>query len=193
MMRKGGQHFMNSALRLRLCYFLPAFYLVTACTGNEQQQKVASDRTAAPPVDGRLFTLLPSSYTGVRFENRLTETNDLNVFTYRNFYNGGGVAIGDLNGDGLPEIVLTSNQGGTRLYLNEGKFRFRDVTDEAGLRNKDGSWTTGVTLADVNGDGRLDIYICKAGKVRGALRANELWITQGLNAHGVPTFVEAAA
>src|SRR6266705_3508812 len=131
-----------------------------------------------PAAGGTLFTLLPSSYTGVTFANRLTETRDFNVFTYRNFYNGGGVALGDLTGDGLPEIVLTSNEGGPRLYLNEGKFRFRDVTDESDLRNKDGSWTTGVTLADVNGDGRLDIYICKAGTVQGALRANELWINQ---------------
>jgi len=165
---------------------MSAACLVAACSG-------AAGSAAAPAADGRLFTLLPSSYTGVRFENRLTETNDLNVFTYRNYYNGGGVGIGDLTGDGLPEIVLTSNQGGPRLYLNEGKFHFRDVTDEAGLVNKDGSWTTGVTLADVNGDGRLDIYVCKAGKVQGALRANELWINQGLNAHGVPTFVEVAA
>src|ERR1051326_970058 len=87
---------------------------------------------AAPP----RAPLLPSSYTGVRFENRLTDTHDLNVFTYRNYYNGGGVALGDLTGDGLPEIVLTSNQGGTRLYLNEGKFRFRDVTAEAGLHSR---------------------------------------------------------
>src|SRR5216117_136625 len=165
---------------------MPAVCLVAACTG-------AAGSAAAPAADGHLFTLLPSSYTGVRFENRLTETRDLNVFTYRNFYNGGGVAIGDLNGDGLPEIVLTSNQGGPRLYLNEGKFHFRDVTDEARLRNKEGSWTTGVTLADVNGDGRLDIYVCHAGNVPGKLRANELYINQGLNADGVPTFVEQAA
>src|SRR5439155_930255 len=116
---------------------------------------------ALPPPNGRLFTLLPSSYTGVRFENHLTDTRDLNVFTYRNYYNGGGTAIGDLTGDGLPEIVLTSNLGGTRLYLNEGKFRFRDVTRQAGLHSR--AWTTGVTLADVNGDGRLDIYVCHAG------------------------------
>ena len=114
----------------------------------------ASDPTA-PSSGSRLFTLLPSSYTGVRFENRLTDTRELNVFTYRNYYNGGGTAIGDLTGDGLPEIVLTSNLGGTRLYLNEGKFRFRDVTEQAGLHSK--GWTTGVTLADVNGDGRLDV------------------------------------
>ena len=79
---------------------MPAVCLVAACSG-------AAGSAAAPAADGRLFTLLPSSYTGVRFENRLTETNDLNVFTYRNFYNGGGDAIGDLTGDGLPEIVLT--------------------------------------------------------------------------------------
>src|SRR2546428_2577853 len=144
-----------------------------------------------PPVGGRLFTLLPSSYTGVRFENRLTDTRELNVFTYRNYYNGGGVALGDLTGDGLPEIVLTSNLGGTRLYLNEGKFRFRDVTEQAGLKSK--GWTTGVALADVNGDGRLDICICHAGLGDSGLRANELYINQGLNANGVPTFVEQAA
>src|SRR2546430_1281526 len=145
----------------------------------------------APLADGRLFSLLPSSYTGVRFETRLTDTRELNVFTYRNYYNGSGTAIGDLTGDGLPEIVLTSTLGGSRLYLNEGKFRFRDVTQEAGLHSK--GWATGVTLADVNGDGLLDIYVCHAGNLDGKLRANELYINQGLNAHGVPTFVERAA
>src|SRR6266699_2228549 len=158
-------------------------WLLTGCSA-------AGDR-ASPPVGGHLFTRLPSTYTGVRFENRLTDTRDLNVFTYRNYYNGGGVALGDLTGDGLPEIVLTSNQGGTRLYLNEGKFRFRDVTEAAGLKSK--GWTTGVTLADVNGDGRLDIYVCHAGNGDARSRANELYINQGLNANGVPTFVEQAA
>ena len=144
-----------------------------------------------PAADGRLFTLLPSGYTGVRFENRLTDTREVNVFTYRNYYNGGGTAIGDLTGDGLPEIVLTSNLGGIRLYLNEGKFRFRDVTQHADLHSR--GWTTGVTLADVNGDGRLDMYVCHAGLGDGRLRANELYINQGLNADGIPTFVEQAA
>src|SRR3989441_6987212 len=157
--------------------------LLTGCSA-------AGDR-ASPPVDGHLFPRLPSTYTGVPFENRLTDTRDLNVFTYRNYYNGGGVALGALTGDGLPEIVLTSNQGGTRLYLNEGKFRFRDVTEAAGLKSK--GWTTGVTLADVNGDGRLDIYVCHAGNGDARSRANELYINQGLNANGVPTFVEQAA
>ena len=138
-----------------------------------------------------LFTLLPSSYTGVRFENHLTDTRDLNVFTYRNYYNGGGVAIGDLSGDGLPEIVLTSNEGGPKLYLNLGHFRFREVTKEAGLAEA-GRWTTGVTLADVNGDGKLDIYVCHAGLKPGALRANTLYINQGMT-DGIPRFREMAA
>src|SRR5205823_3788786 len=174
--RVGAQH----AAPLHL--FGAALCLLAGCS--------AASTPAPPAADGHLFTLLPSSYSGVRFENRLTDTHDLNVFTYRNYYNGGGVALGDLTGDGLPEIVLTSNQGGTRLYLNEGKFRFRDVTAEAGLHSR--GWTTGVTLADVNGDGLLDIYVCHAG-LDPKLRTNELYINQGLDAHGVPTFVEQAA
>ncbi|MEX2157639.1 MAG: VCBS repeat-containing protein [Gemmatimonadales bacterium] len=153
---------------------------------------VACSGAGSAPSGPTLFTRLPSSQTGVRFENRLTESRERNVFTYRNFYNGGGVALGDLSGDGLPELVLTANQGGPRLYLNGGGFRFRDVTAEAGITGKR-AWTTGVTLADVNGDGRLDIYICHAGKTDGKDRANELYINQGLNANGVPTFVERAA
>jgi hypothetical protein len=89
----------NAALRLRLRYLLPALYLA-ACTGNEQKQETSRGRTAAPPVDSHLFSLLPSSYTGIQFENRLKEI-DLNVFTYRNHYNGGGVNKGDLTGDGM--------------------------------------------------------------------------------------------
>ena len=139
-----------------------------------------------------LFTRLPSSQTGVRFENRLTDSRELNVFTYRNYYNGGGVALGDLTSDGLPEVVLTANVAGPRLYLNGGGFRFRDVTADAGITGRR-PWATGVTFADVNGDGRLDIYICHAGKAEGALRANELYVNQGLNANGVPTFTEMAA
>jgi hypothetical protein len=138
-----------------------------------------------------LFTLLPSSYTGVTFANRLRETRDFNVFTYRNFYNGGGVAIGDLAGDTLPELVLTSNQDGPKLYLNLGRFRFRDITNEAGIAET-GRWTTGVTLADVDGDGKLDIYVCHAGPKPGALRANTLYVNQGMT-DGIPRFKEMAA
>src|SRR6266446_2068408 len=159
---------------------------MAACSNTPREQ------AAAPPArNGQLFTLLPSSYTGVTFANRLTETRDFNVFTYRNFYNGGGVAIGDLTGDGLPEIVLTSNQDGPKLYLNLGNFRFRDITKEAGVAES-GRWTTGVTLTDVNGDGKLDIYVCHAGPKPGALRANTLYINQGMK-DGIPRFQEMAA
>ncbi|HJP86111.1 MAG TPA: VCBS repeat-containing protein, partial [Gemmatimonadaceae bacterium] len=169
-----------------------ALCALTACRGAEKNQETTTTRDAkAPGVDGHLFTLMPSSYTGVRFTNRLEDSPDFNVFTYRNFYNGGGVAIGDLNGDGLPEVMLTSNQHGGHLYLNKGDFRFDEITSEAGVAGKQ-SWVTGVTFADVNGDGRLDIYVCYAGPTAGAARANELYINQGNDKNGVPTFKEMA-
>ena len=165
---------------------------ISACSTKARSTDTAL--VAAPGVNGsQLFSLLPSNATGIRFENRLVETNDQNVFTYRNFYNGGGVAIGDLNGDGLPEVVLTSNQGGPKLFVNRGAFRFRDATAEAGFdAGKDG-WSTGVSLADVNGDGRLDVYVCRAGLLPPEQRRNQLWMNMGANADGVPTFKDMAS
>src|SRR5215208_1236281 len=180
---------MKRALRLRLGCLLCAVGVV-GCSGSRESASETST-SEAPPVDSHLFTMMPSSYTGVRFVNRIEDTPELNVFTYRNFYNGGGVAVGDLNGDGLPELILTSNLKGSRLYLNKGHFQFRDITDAAGVRGK-GYWTTGVSVADVNGDGKLDIYVCHAGNVPGKRRANELYINQGLNKDGIPTFKDLA-
>ena len=173
----------RAAPLLRL--LIPATGLLAACSG-----------AGGTPPGGPLFTRLSSSETGVVFENRLPDTRDLNVFTYRNFYNGGGAGVGDLTGDGLPEIVLTSNLGGTRLFLNQGTFHFRDITERAGLHSK--GWTTGVTLADVNGDGRLDIYVSHAGRIRSISSwmppiENELYVNQGPDSAGMPTFVEKAA
>ncbi|MEO8561345.1 MAG: VCBS repeat-containing protein [bacterium] len=164
---------------------------VLACTGTPDSHSVAQ-AGELPAVRNQLFTLLPSSATGVRFENRLPVTSAFNVFTYRNFLNGGGAAIGDLTGDGLPEIVLTSNTGGATLFRNRGKFAFDDITAASGIVSATGSWTTGVALADVDGDGRLDIYLGKAGPGEPATRANELWINQGPDAAGVPHFKEMA-
>ena len=159
--------------------------------GCSNAHNASSDGGDLPPADGRLFTRLPASLTGIDFANELRETRELNVFTYRNYYNGGGVALGDLTGDSLPEIVLTSNVEGPRLYLNAGAFRFRDATKDAGLKTGPQSWTTGVVLADVNGDGLLDIYLCRAGTAQPVRRANELWIHQGID-NGVPRFREMA-
>src|SRR5687767_7013944 len=132
--------------RLLRCV-IPALGLsaIAACSGDRRSGELARAGDSVPAGD-QLFARLPSSATGVRFTNRIEETNEHNVFTYRNYYNGGGVGIGDLTGDGLPELVLTSNQKGPRLFLNEGAFRFRDVTDDAGLETPKESWSTGVAL-----------------------------------------------
>ena len=181
---------MGRVLDLSLRIALAGLWLVAGCSGAEGSARDAAPQSAPAP-DGRLFTRMPSGYTGVRFENSLKETRDFNVFTYRNYYNGGGVALGDLTGDGLPELLLTSNMHGNRLYLNEGGFRFRDVTKEAGVGGR-GFWATGATFADVNGDGLLDIYVCYAGDVAGKRRANELYINQGRKEGAPPSFKEAA-
>lgn len=124
-----------------------------------------------------LFQLMPSSQTGVTFDNKVEDTKIFNVFKYRNFYNGGGVAIGDVNNDGKPDIFFTSNQGSNKLYINKGNWKFEDVTEKAGLAGSH-KWHTGVTMADVNGDGWLDIYICNSGGTDSTSRANELYINQ---------------
>ena len=190
-MRYHHPHALGSRLRYAVLGLAAA---VCACSGPGRGEEGAEllqarDEPASP---NQLFTRLPSSETGIHFANQVRETSELNVFTYRNFYNGGGVGIGDLTGDGLPDIVLTSNRYGPKLFLNQGHFRFRDVTEAAGITTDAGSWTTGVAIADVNGDGRLDIYICRAGPGTPEQRANQLWINQGVNKDGVPTFKEMA-
>ncbi len=141
----------------------------------------------APPADGALFTALPASHTGIRFVNKLAHTEEFNTYTFRNFYNGGGVGIGDINNDGLPDIFFCGNMESNRLYLNKGNFQFEDITEKAGLLSV-GAWTTGVSMADINGDGWLDIYICKSGDPNSPKRHNELFLN-----NGDLTFTESAA
>ncbi|HWB28742.1 MAG TPA: VCBS repeat-containing protein [Chitinophagaceae bacterium] len=140
-----------------------------------------------------LFKLLPASQTHVDFNDTLTEGLNTNVLLYEYFYNGGGVAVGDLNNDGLQDIYFSGNMADNKLYLNKGKMQFEDVTDIAGVAARPGPWKTGVTIADVNGDGKPDIYICHSGMLRGPKRANELFINIGNDANGVPHFNEEAA
>lgn len=125
-----------------------------------------------------MFTLLSSHRTGIDFENTLTENDTQNLLNYVYFYNGGGVAIGDINGDGLPDILLTGNMVPTRLYLNKGNFKFEDITEKSGLSKITG-WCTGATMADVNGDGKLDIYICRSEDKDPKNRKNLLFINNG--------------
>jgi hypothetical protein len=125
-----------------------------------------------------LFTELTSRQTGVQFENKLTFDQKFNIYTYRNFYNGGGVALGDINNDGLIDIYLTANQTKNKLYLNKGNFQFEDITDKAGVGGTK-AWSTGVSMVDINGDGWLDIYVCNSGDIQGDNKENELFINNG--------------
>jgi len=129
-----------------------------------------------------LFTLMPSSLTKTDFVNHLDYDQQLkkkfNIYTYRNFYNGGGVGLGDVNNDGLIDIFMTSNMGPNVLYLNKGNFEFNDISLQAGIAGK-GEWSTGVSLADVNGDGWTDIYVCNSGNIEGDEKHNELYINNG--------------
>jgi len=137
-----------------------------------------------------LFSLLPAEQTGIDFQNTLTETPDLNILKYEYAYNGGGVAIGDVNGDGLPDIYLTANQLPAKLYLNLGHLKFRDITAEAGVGGTDG-WKTGATICDANGDGLPDIYLCYSGNGPASTRRNQLFINKGL-VNGIPVFEDRA-
>ncbi|MEF8866779.1 MAG: VCBS repeat-containing protein [Salinibacter sp.] len=127
----------------------------------------------------------------MRFVNEVVGSSEANLLTYENFFNGGGVAVGDLNGDGLTDIYFTANQDANALYLNEGELQFREVTGTAGVRDSTG-WKTGVTMADVNGDGLLDIYVSHAGPSPVERRRNKLYLNQGPDGNGVPQFEERA-
>jgi enediyne biosynthesis protein E4 len=137
--------------------------------------------------DNPVFESLPARKTGIRFQNTLSEGQGNNILTYEYFYNGGGVAVGDINNDGLDDIYFTGNMVPNKLYLNEGDFKFKDITKAAGVEGRK-AWTTGVTMADVNGDGWLDIYVCFSGKGSPDTRRNQLFINQKNG-----TFTEEAA
>ena len=125
-----------------------------------------------------LFIRLSEQNTGIVFKNELTSQANFDVFRYRNYYNGGGVGIGDINNDGLADVFLTSNMGDNKLFLNKGDWKFEDITESAGVRGIR-AWSTGVSMADVNADGLLDIYVCNSGDVEGGNRENELFINNG--------------
>src|SRR6056297_222434 len=158
----------NTAVKLRLA-------LIAICLGFTSCNQSGSET---------LFVTLDPGETGITFENELLFQEDFNIYTYRNFYDGGGVAVGDLTGDGLPDIYLVNNMGQNSLYFNRGNFQFEEVTDQAGVAGK-GDWSTGVSLVDINGDGHLDIYVSNSGMSKN--RSNELFVNNGDG-----TFTESA-
>ncbi|WP_317662626.1 VCBS repeat-containing protein [Maribacter sp. TH_r10] len=139
-----------------------------------------------------LFQLMDSTETGVDFVNDLNYDHEFNVYKYRNFYNGGGVALGDINNDGLLDIYFTSNLESNRLYLNKGGFKFEDITNTAQVGGTK-AWSTGVTMVDINADGYLDIYVCNSGDIAGDNKENELFINNGPSSDtNQVTFTESA-
>ncbi|MCY4223351.1 MAG: VCBS repeat-containing protein [Bacteroidetes bacterium] len=125
-----------------------------------------------------LFEQMDALEAGIDFQNTLQYADEFNVYRYRNFYNGGGVGLGDVNGDGLPDLFFTGNQTPNRLFLNHGDFQFTDISEKASIMGTR-AWSTGVSMADINGDGLLDIYVCNSGIVANDDRRNELYINQG--------------
>ncbi|MCL6267592.1 VCBS repeat-containing protein [Flagellimonas myxillae] len=138
-----------------------------------------------------LFSKLPATHTNIDFANTLSNSPQLNILNYLYYYNGGGVAAADFNNDGLVDLYFTGNQVADELYLNKGDFKFEKITEISGIQNADG-WTTGVTSVDINNDGLLDIYVCKVGNYSILEGHNLLYINQGMDANGIPTFKEQA-
>lgn len=162
--------------------FLSSLFLLAGCDGG-----------AGPAWDGKsLFESVGEQQSGIRFSNDLFYTESFNPYTYRNFFNGAGVGVGDVNNDGLVDIYFCGNLVDNQLYLNRGNFEFENTTEYAGVACED-IWSSGVSLVDVNADGWLDIYVCKSGAPEGENRRNELFINQGNpNDQGQVTFVERA-
>ncbi|WP_289024038.1 VCBS repeat-containing protein [uncultured Salegentibacter sp.] len=157
--------------------------LSMACTDDKTEKKIPAQKENKDA----LFSKMSSAETEINFKNEITNTKNFNIFRYRNFYNGAGVGVGDINNDGLPDIYLTSNLGKNKLYLNKGDFKFEDITESSGTAGTK-NWSTGVSMVDINHDGLLDIYVSNAGNIEGVDRKNELFINNGDN-----TFTEEAA
>ncbi len=148
---------------------------IIGCTSTTKEKEDEKQKTTE---GNPLFTLLSKEETGIDFVNNIKNQKDFNIFKYRNFYNGGGVAIGDINNDGLPDIFLTANMEKNKLYLNKGDFTFEDISEKAGIEGNK-AWSTGVTMADINADGLLDIYVSNAGNLEADNHDNDLYINNG--------------
>lgn len=165
------------------------FLLLFLACQPEKEPKTPVITDTSPP----LFTLLSPQQTNIDFQNTLKEGLNTNILMYEYFYNGGGVAAGDVNGDGLIDLYFTSNMDDNKLYLNKGNFQFEDITLKSGVAGRIGPWKTGVTMVDINGDNRLDIYLCYSGALPPPKRSNQLFINEGNGTNNIPKFTEQAA
>ena len=168
---------------MKLTTIFSILLLFTACQSDAPQNGggKSSEKTSM------IFNELGSATTGIDFTNQLNPTPALNILEYLYYYNGGGVAVGDLNNDGLEEVFMTANQSADQLYLNQGELKFENITEKSGIAPLT-NWSTGVTMDDVNGDGLLDIYVCKVSPISSEKTHNLLYINQG-----DLTFKESAA
>ncbi|SFT53616.1 Repeat domain-containing protein [Algoriphagus locisalis] len=158
-----------------------AALVFSACEGKKEE------------ITPTLFEEVNADSTGLTFTNQIKESAVANILTYQYFYNGGGVAVGDLNNDGWEDLYFTANQGQNKLFLNQGNLKFRDITLATGTAGRENSWTTGTAIVDINGDGLKDIYVCYSGDLPDEQRKNQLFINQGLDKQGIPFFEEKAA
>ncbi len=161
-----------------MCWVMIMTLVYASCNPDKSDRKTPT-----------LFEVLDHGKTGLDFNNNLTPTAQFNVFKYMYFYNGAGVGAGDFNNDGLTDIFFASNQGSNKIYLNTGNLKFKDVTSATGIP-ADGGWSTGVSLVDINNDGLLDIYVCRVGKHEMLNNHNLLLVCQGIDAGGIPHYVD---
>jgi len=160
---------------------------IMACQPAEESNSNASNKSQKNNI--KIFEKVSSNKSKVNFNNKLSENETINYFTYPYIYMGGGVAAGDVNNDGLSDLYFTGNMVTNQLYLNKGNLKFEEITQQANVAS-DNRWVTGVTFCDVNADGWLDIYVSVSGKF--ATTKNQLFVNQGLNEKGIPTFIEEA-
>ncbi|RYF89041.1 MAG: VCBS repeat-containing protein, partial [Chitinophagaceae bacterium] len=139
-----------------------------------------------------VFDALTEAETGLHFANKLTPTDSFNLFDYMYYYNGSGVAAGDLNNDGKADLFFAANQSANKIYLNEGNLKFKDITAASGIP-QDQAWSTGVSLVDINNDGLLDIYVSRVGNYKILKGKNQFLICQGINSEGIPTYKDMAS